>query len=132
MFESELKEKMQRIFGLKKVTYSMPGESHEQECLFLEIKESKNTIKDGRAKAMVTGSALLFGNADKIPFGFFSKRIQEADPDDTRDLFFFDLEANARRYQNVVQRGISFVYFFDSQYDPETGTMTSVNLIEET
>lgn len=126
MFEKSLADKMQRIFGVKKVTYQVPGEAAEQETLFIDIEDAKNTITAGKARAMVSGNALLFGPGEKIPFGFFSKRIAAADPADTKDLFFYDMEANTRRYLNLVQRGISFVYFFDSQHDPETGSITSV------
>ena len=71
---------------------------------------------------------MMFGNAEKLPFGFFSKAIKNADDEDTRDLFFFDLENNSRVFRNIVQRGFSFVYFFDSQYDPKVGSITSVDI----
>lgn len=128
MFEQELADKFKRIFGLKKVTYDRPGETQEQECLFIEVETSNNSIKDGRAIGRVTGKATLFGPSDKIPFGFFSKRIRNADPDDTHDLFFSDFETNTRLYQNKVQRDFSFVYFFNSQYDPETGSIDEVTI----
>jgi hypothetical protein len=131
VFEQELSDKLKRIFGVKKVTYDEPGQSGEQECLFIEIENSNNVIKDGRAKAMVSGKAVMFGTAGKMPFGFFSKRIAEADPDDTKDFFFYDFESNTRQHRDKVQRGFSFVYFFDSQYDPETGSITSIEISEE-
>ncbi len=131
MFESTLEEKLKRIFDVKKVTFAEPGESAEQECIFIGVEHSTNAIKDKRAKAKVTGTISMFGNADKLPFGFFSKRIAQADASDTVDLFFHDFESNTRRYQNLVQRACSFVYFFDSQYDPDTGTITSIDLSTE-
>lgn len=130
MFEHELSEKFKRIFGVKKVTFDQPSDSQEQECLFIEVENSWNTIKDDKAIARVTGNCIMFGNAEKLPFGFYSKRIKQADYNDTKDLFFFDIEANTRRYQNIVQRGFSFVYFFNSQYDPEHGTITSIEFEE--
>lgn len=131
MFEKELADKFQKIFGVKKVTYDTPGESREQECLWVEIENSKNSIKDGRAKAMVTGNVVMFGSNSKMPFGFFSKAIKQADTSLTKDLFFFDIESNTQRFRDIVQRGFSFVYFFDSQYDPAIGSITSVDLITE-
>lgn len=138
MFEAELAEKLQRIFKLKKVTYSSPGDPgnppvSEQETLFIEVESSRNVIRDGLAQAKVTGKATLNGKSDKVPFGFFSKSIQQAAAADTKDLFFFDIENNSRVFQDIVQRSFSFIYFFSGQYDPEIGTLTSVEIeIEET
>lgn len=134
MFEKALQEKFKKIFGVAKVTYDQPSDSKEQECIFVEIQSSKNVIKSGRALAMVTGSAMMFGVAEKLPFGFFSKAIKQAPDEDTRDIAFQDFENNSRVYRNIVQRGFSFVYFFDSQYDPKVGSITSVTttVIEET
>lgn len=131
MFEKKLQETLQKIFKVKKVTYDLPGETQEQQALFVEIETSVNSIKDGKEIARVTGNAYLFGTNEQVPFGFFSKAIAEADPDLTKDFFFYDFESNARRYLNKVQRGLSFVYFFDGQYDPETGSITSVEFTLE-
>lgn len=128
MFESRLKDTLQRIFDLKKATYALPSESQEQECLFIEVDRSNSTIKDGRALARVEGKVRVFANADKMPFGYFSKCIQAADHADVKDFFFFDIEENALTYQNIVERSLSFVYFFNSQYDPALGTITSIEL----
>ena len=132
MFEKALIDKFKAIFGIEKITYDVPGDSREQNCLFIEIENSKNTFKDGKQLAMVTGNAVIFGPSGKIPFGFFSKAIINADPSLTKDLFFFDIEANTQRFRDIVQRGFSFTYFFNSQYDPAIGTITSVDLnVEE-
>lgn len=132
MFEKSLEARFQAIFEVKKISYNAPGASGEQECLFIEIETARNSIKDGRALSMVTGSAVMNAPNDKLPFGFFSKKIAKAGKDLTKPLFFFDIETNTQRYQNLVQRGFSFVYFFDSQYDPDTGIIESVEFtIEE-
>lgn len=126
MFEKTLEDKFKKIFGVKKVTYDQPSDLKEQECIFIEVEDSKNQIKDGRVCMMITGKAVMFGNAEKLPFGFFSKAIKQADSSDTTDVFFHELETNTRFYRNLVQRGFSFVYFFNSQYDPKIGSITSV------
>lgn len=130
MFETALEEKLKKIFKVEKVSFSQPGESREQGCIFVEIENSRNAIKDGRQIARVSGNVVMFGPAEKLKFGFFSKAINAADSDDTKDLFFFDFETNTKLYQNLVQRGFSFVYFFNGQYDPDLGTLTSVNFEE--
>lgn len=131
MFEKQLESKLKKIFNCKKVTFDQIGESQEQECLFVEIEVAKNIIKDGRTVSKISGSASMFGNNDKLTFGYFSKRIAKSDPLDTKPFFFYDIESNTKRFQNVVQRGFSFIYFFDSQFDPETGSIDSVNFTTE-
>lgn len=131
MFEKQLENQLKAIFGVKKVTYDTPGETAEQDCLFVEVENSWNTFKDGRSLSKVTGNAVLFAQNDKVSFGFFSKAIAKASPSLTRNFAFFDFEENTKRFRNLVQRSFSFVYFFDSQYDPETGSITSVNFTTE-
>ena len=80
---------------------------------------------------MVSGKATMVARAEQIPFGFFGKAIDAADPALTKDLFFFDLEENTPRFRDIVVRGFSFQYFFRSQYDPAVGTITSVDLTVE-
>lgn len=116
---------------MAKVVFDSPGESQEQDCLFIEVENSWNTFKDGRALSKVTGNAIMFGPNDKLTIGFFSKAIAKAPKTQTKPLFFFDFEENTKRFRNLVQRSFSFVYFFDSQYDPETGSIESVNFITE-
>lgn len=128
MFEKSLEDAFKKIFKVKKVVYSQPSNAEEQDCLFIEVEDAVNKITDDRAKSMVTGNAIMFGTSDKLKFGFFSKAIAQANHEDTSPFFFFDIEANTKQYQNIVQRGFSFVYFFDSQYDPDTGSITSIEL----
>lgn len=133
MFEQELADKFKAIFAVDKVTYDTPGESREQNCLFIEIENCKSSIKDGKAMGMATGNAVIFQKGSAIPFGFFQKAIARAPAALTKDLFFFDIESNTLRFRDIVQRGFSFTYFFNSQYDPPTGTITSVETtVEET
>lgn len=131
MFEKALTEKFQKIFGLKKVRFDLPAEeAPEQECLFIQVDQPNVTVKSKSARARVVGQATVFGSADKIPFGFFAKRIAKADAELTKDLYFFEVEQNTRQFVNIVQRSFSFVFFFNSQYDPEVGTIESVNFQE--
>ena len=124
--EDTLKFHFEQIFQVKKVVFDTPGESQEQDCIFIEVENSRNNFKDGRWISKVTGNMIMFAPNDKLMLGFFSKAIAKAPANLTRPLFFEDFEENTKRIQNIVQRSVSFVYFFDSQYDPETGKITSV------
>lgn len=129
--ENSIEANLRAIFGVKKVVFDSPGESQEQDCIFIEVENSWNTFKDGRAVSKVTGNMIMFGPNDKLTLGFFSKAIAKAKKTLTKPFFFFDFEENTKTYRNIVQRSVSFVYFFDSQYDPETGSITSVTFTTE-
>jgi hypothetical protein len=127
MFDNDLKNKLNRLFDFDKVTYDEPSDSNEFECLFISVSNPGVKIKDGYATAKVEGECFYFGNSDKIKFGYFSEKIDKADSIETKDLFFYDIENNERLFNNKVQRSFKFVYFFRTQYDPELGTITSID-----
>jgi hypothetical protein len=127
VFEKRLEAKFKAIFDFPKVTFDQPGESREQECLFIEVENPVITVKDGRAVGRIYGNAIVFASNSKLPFGYFQKRIQAASYEETKDLFFSEVEENTKTYRDLVQRGFRFVYFFNSQYDPEVGTIDSMN-----
>ncbi len=135
MFREELKAKLHLIFGLRKTTFdaatinSVTG-SFEQDTLFIEVNQSNSRVTEGKAYAKVEGSLVVFSQMDKMPFGYFNKRIQQADPVLTKDLFFFDIDLNPAnspaRIQNITERRLRFVYLYSDQYDPAQGQITSV------
>jgi len=90
VFEPSLKAKLTSIFGLDKVTFDTPGESQEQEGMFISVDSAKMRIRDKRQIARVTGTIRVFASLDKMPFGFFSKSLANAAADDVKGLFFYD------------------------------------------
>lgn len=132
MFEKQLETALKSIFRVKKVTYDQPGPNGEQEVLFVEIEDVKPTIKNGRELAKVSGTCVMNAPADKLTFGFFARAIAQAPAAATKPFFFYEMETSTRRIQNIVQRGFSFIYFYDAQYDPDVGLITSVTITQET
>lgn len=137
MFEASLKSKLKRIFDLKKATFNAHGDladihsdSKEQECIFIKVESAKNSIKDKLQVSQVKGKISVFCNSEKLPYGYFSKKIQSAKHEDTKDLFFFDIEENSNIFQNISQRSMSFIYLFNSQYNPEIGTLNELETFE--
>lgn len=128
MFEKSLQDKLKKIFDMKKVSFNHVGQTHEQECIFIEVESCKSSIKDAIQIAQVRGKLRVFATNDKLPYGYFDKKLQAADAADTHDLFFYDLEENSGYYGNLVERSMSFVYFFSSQHNPNLGTITSIEL----
>jgi hypothetical protein len=130
VFEAQLADRLKRIFDFKKVSYNhinpKPDDVNEQETLFITVQSSKNSIKEGVSYARVTAKVTVRANSDKLPYMYFSKKIQEADISDTKDFFFYDLESNDGTYDNITDRSFSFVFFFNSQYDPDIGTLNTL------
>ena len=128
MFKAKLKEQLTRILDLDKVSFDLPGESQEQEAVFIEVQSAKTRLRDGVQIALVRGTIHIFANSDKLPYGYASKRLAEARPEDTKKLFFFNFEENKGTFRNIVERSIDFLYLFESQFDPAVGELTSIDL----
>jgi len=126
VFEENLQKKFEDIFKLKKVTYDLPGESVEQDVLFITINQAKSVIKDTKELSRVEGSCFIYSQRERLKFGYLDKMIQKADPALTKNIFFFNLDTNEKTYQNLIQRGFDFMFFYKNQYDPVKGTITSI------
>src|SRR5688572_6573931 len=121
MFEKSLEDKLKKIFDLDKVTYDRPSESQEQEAVFIQVENANCRVKDGRQLARVTGTLRVFARSEHLPYGYFAKKISEADASLTKNFFFYDFEENAGTYRDIVERSLGFLFLFDSQHDPEMG-----------
>lgn len=128
MFEKSLETKLKKIFDFKKVTFAQPGKANEQDCLFIDVEQSRNRFKDGFFIARVTGTVTINSNSEKLPFGYFSKRIEKASQSDKEGLVFFDFEKNNKIFGNIVQRSVSFTYFFKDQFDPSKGLIDDITI----
>lgn len=129
MFEKALAEKFKKVFGLQNVRWERPSESNEQEAVFIEVDTPMIRIRDGIEQARVSGRALVYVRGAKMPFGYFQKCIA-AHPEACRDIVFFNIDQDVKTYYDLVQRSFEFTYFFNSQFDPETGTLNQVTFSE--
>lgn len=132
MFKKEMAEKLKAIFGVKEVKFDEPGESFEQDTLFVEVQKCRSNTGQGRATARVTGALIFFSQNEKLSYGFFNKRLQQASGKLTAPFYFFDIDVEAlgsqARYQNISERRASFVYLYSAQYDPNQGQLTGVEI----
>lgn len=126
--EKALLDDLKAIFKVKQISYSLASSLKEQNKLFIKVDQANNTVKDAKHLCRVEGSASMFATLDKLPLGFYSKMIKQADKDLTKKFFFSEIEANTQTFGNIVERGFNFVYFYSAQYDPEQGTITSVDI----
>lgn len=128
MFEAELKEKLQRIFGVRKATYEQPSEAKEQEVIFISIETATSKVTQGLGVAMAQGSFSIFASSEKMPFGYINKRINLAANSDTKDFVFYNIDENQKYFGNLVERKSSFTFFYRGDYDPNQGDLTSIEL----
>lgn len=131
MFRKELKRRFELIFGVKKTTFDAPSESYEQDTLFISIENAKTSVGSNTQRAYVNGAITLFSQDDRLPYGFFKKRIEQADKSLTKQLFFeteIDDNQSPARLVNIHERRCNFVFLYDSQYDPSQGALTDLEL----
>lgn len=131
LIETALGDLLKEIFNCKKVSFDDPGIMQEQECLFINVTNSPVWYVDGEMNSKVTGELMIYGNNRKLPLGFYSEKINNAAADLKKNFFFNQIDENTKTFQNIVQRGCSFVYFFNDQYDPDIGTITDITFTEE-
>lgn len=126
--ESLLKSRLKSIFDFDKVTFDKPSESQEQEAVFVDVVKCESRIIDKREIHDVTAKVHAFANSEKLPLGYFSKCISNADPALKKEFFFYDFEESKGTYRNIVERSLSFRFLFDGQYDPNLGTLDELTL----
>jgi len=127
MFESELETVLKRIFDVPKVSFAKPSDKvKEQNVLFVDVIKCTSKAKENIYKAKVTADLVMYAPATKLTFGFFNKRIQQSTVEDTKNFYFYNIEESEKVYGDVVERKLSFIYFFQTEYDPDHGSLTSV------
>lgn len=137
MFRKDLQNRFEQIFALGKTTFLAPSEEFEQDTLFIEIESVSPRVSNaggGKQTAKVVGNVTVFAQDNNLPYGFFNKAIERADPELTSPLFFYDIDtdiaASPARTQNIHERRASFVFLYEGQYDPNKGELTSLSLEE--
>ncbi len=132
MFRSDLTRRLEGIFGID-ATFDEVSDEYEQDRIFIEVEVSRSRVSNangGIETARVVGSIVVYSQANKLPFGFFSKKINNADPELTKPLFFYDIDVDLpdspARLMNIHERRTSFVFLYNSQYDPSKGELTSL------
>lgn len=135
MFQSELQEKLKEIFGVKKTTFLDPSDSFEQDTLFINVTKCTSNTGQGKAFAKVEGVLTMYSQIEKLRYGYFNKRIQQADHALTKDFFFYEIDVDVptshARMQNISERRTNFVYLYRGQYDPNQGELTEVEFEED-
>jgi hypothetical protein len=130
MFRKLLTSQLTNIFDIKKVSFSQPSESNEQDTLFVKIASAKYRPNETKIIGRVVGKITLYSNHEKLPFGFFIKQIQKSKVDD-KQLFFYNIEENNEYMAAVdlVERSCEFIYFYSEDFDPAKGEINELTFI---
>jgi len=129
--EKFIKDSFKEIFGLKKVTFNRPDpDIQEQDVLFVEATPTRPSIRDGVEQYRVEGRGFCFVQDEKMPMGFFAKKIRLAKNSVTKPFFFFNIDSNESTYLNIGQRGFEFVLLYTGQYNPPAGNIESIVIQE--
>jgi hypothetical protein len=140
VFRKDLERRLKAIFGFKKVTFSAPADdsaigTFEQDTGFVEISDCQSSAGFGSARAKVECTLRTFTQDDKMPYGFLTKKIQQAKAELTDPLFFYEIDTNVAsspaRIQNIHERRTRFQFLYSEQYDPDQGSITSLELEEQ-
>ena len=126
MIEESITESFKKIFDLKKVTFNAPSSSDEQDVLFVNVNETEMSVKDNMLFCKATGVASIYARSDKLPLGYFEKKIQEAPFALTKDFFFYHMDVNEPIMINISKVSFSFVHFFSGQYNPHSDNISSI------
>lgn len=135
MFKASLEKKLKAIFGVSKVTFNAPSDAFEQDCIFIELEGAPLISTGGgsakaQERAKVTGSIVMFSQDNKLPYGFFNKRLEQASATDKAGLAFYNLDqdvaSSPARIQNIHERRCRFVFFYKGEYDPNQGELDEV------
>lgn len=132
MFREELKNSISKIFGVSKVTFESVGDKFEQDTIFIEIELAKSRPSIKKFTSIVTGSIVIYSQLDKLPYGFFSNRIEMASKELKKPFVFLNFEENVANSPfakiNLVERRVSFVYLYKTEHNPERGEITSLEI----
>lgn len=131
MFKKELTERLKNIFEIKKVSFDEPSDSYEQDVLFVSVSNSRERVSKDKVTARVDGILRIYTRNDKLLYGFFTKAIERAKASDKDNLFFFgeqDVQSSPARMINLQERIINFNFLFSTQYDPDKGELTSLEV----
>lgn len=130
MIRAAMKEKLEKIFGMP-ATFDAPSDAFEQGKLFIEIATGRENAGSGRVTGEYEGSLVIFTKTEALPYGFFGKRIAEADSSLTKDFFFSGLDTNnltsPARYVNLTERRASFKFLFRETWNAAQGRLTDVD-----
>lgn len=129
MIEQQLQKDIKELFEFKQVTLDAPSESLEQDKLFVEVEQNDTRLKDGLMTGRLRGRIKCYASNDKIPFGYFNKKIQEHKTLSNK-FVFFEIDRNNPIFRDKVERSVGFIYFFSGQYDPDLGTLNTLKTYE--
>ena len=126
--EVKLTELLQRIFALSKVTLDAASDQREQEVGFITLETNTSNVSGGKVYGRMRGSMVVVAQREKLSVNYMSERLKLAAKDKLlRNIFFYDVGSPTNIENNIVETSISFVYFYDYDFDPTPGLIQNLD-----
>lgn len=131
MFKADLKKRLDAIFKLKMgCTFDAPSAEFEQERIFINVTGVDSQPRNKKRIFKVEGFLQIFAKHDAIPFGFMQHALDRASDENTRNLFFFQVDQeianSAARVMNLSERRAQFVFLYSIDNNPNQGSLSSL------
>jgi hypothetical protein len=125
MFKSSLSTRLSSIFDIRRVSFDEPGDTREQDKIFVEIDSVRpqGTYDGKKLKAVINGKITIFAQSKKLPFGFFQKKLYNCNKDMQKDLFFYNFDNNVTYLgaEGLTERSCNFQFNYTEDFDPDKG-----------
>lgn len=126
--EDQIKQKLEQIFDFKKVSFNLPADDVEQNCLYVAIENSNIIYKENLCVARIFCSCRVFAPNEKLPVGYVSKKIALSAGSLTNNFFFYDIEENAKIFLDIIGKSFKFIYFYDGQFNPNEDKIEGIEI----
>ena len=132
MFKKTLEDNLINIFGIRRVSFAEPSSENEQNVLFINIASCKTSFSANKIYFDVRGQITLYAVNEKLPFGYFQRKIELSKKEHSEKLFFYNIEENLQYGGQVglTERSASFVFSYSTDFNPNKGLINDINLIE--
>ena len=130
MFNKNLEEKLINIFGISRVSFAEPSAENEQNVLFVNITNCKTSFAAKNIYFEVRGGITLYSINERLPFGYFQRKIELAKKEDAERFFFYNIEENLQYGGQVglTERTCDFVFTYSTDFNPNRGEINEINL----
>lgn len=121
MYKKALAADLTSIFGIKKIKFASLETAAEQKVLYVDVNNVKPTIRDGKESARVYATLGIAGTLEDNPSGFLLKQIMKANANLVKRFAFDRTESrvdNAAFDWELMTNSISFIYFYEEEYNP--------------
>lgn len=128
MFKKALEKDLKAIFQVKKVVFQRLDAATEQDVLYCEITQTRQTVRRGEEFAKVSGRVGFWGTAQGNPWGFLQKQLLNAPQNVEKRFWFGPIESQSETVPGweLKTQSLDFVYFYKGEYYPVKGFIEGI------